>query len=132
MEEEGGQAGWYGGKWADRGGARAGEDGGYRREEIGTSERAGEQARRWRQVEVGGGGRPEEASMEEAAAEMLTEADGGGVGARVEYAFGWRRRASTSVGGGLLDGIVIGEGVFFLRCLTPRSVLDGHCISIVG
>ena len=57
-----------GGKWADRGGAQAGEVGGYGREGIGTGERAGEQARRWRQMEEDGGGRPEEAAMEEVAA----------------------------------------------------------------
>ena len=42
-----------GGEWADRGGAQAGEDGGCGREGIGTGERAGEQARRWRKVDAG-------------------------------------------------------------------------------
>ena len=37
-----------GGKWADRGGAQAGEDGRYRQKGIGTGKRTGEQTRRWR------------------------------------------------------------------------------------
>ena len=82
-----------GGKWTDRGGARAGEDGGYGREGIGTGERAGEQARRWRQVEASGGGLPEEA-----AAEAVAEAGGSGGGAPVEHVFGWRRRIRGRAG----------------------------------
>ena len=41
-----------GGKVADRGGAWAGEDGGYGRGGIRTGKRSGDQATRWRQVEA--------------------------------------------------------------------------------
>ena len=36
--------------------------------------------------------------MEEAVVEAVAEADGGGGGARVEYAFGWRRRVRGRAG----------------------------------
>ena len=86
MEEAGGRSGGGGdrtGKWACTGGARTGEDGGYRRGDCGRARGQG--------TKRGSGGvRSEEATMEETTAETVAKTYDGG-GDRMECTIGRRR-----------------------------------------